>query len=158
MIFTGFTMFERIRDIREDLDMTQQDMANHLGVSQANYSRWETGEELIPLIKLNEFCNISNHSMDYVTGLISSERIDTVVRRQIDPKIVGLQIRLLRAENDMYQYQLAKMLNTTQSTISSYEKGETLILTAFIYQIAKQFDVSMDELCGRIEANDITFS
>lgn len=44
---------------------------------------------------------------------------------------------------------LAKSLNTTQSTIWAYETGRTLILTAFAYQICVKYNVSMDWLCGR---------
>ena len=62
-------MFQRLKDTREDLDLMQQEMADLLNVSQSCYSRWETGKELIPLRKLVDFCNITNHSLDYVTGL-----------------------------------------------------------------------------------------
>ncbi len=54
-----------------------------------------------------------------------------------------------RLNHNLFQYQLANFLNTTQSTISAYENGKTMILTAFAYQIAKEYQISMDEFCGR---------
>lgn len=151
MISMNYVLFQRLQDIREDLDLTQKDVADQLEVSQACYSRWETGKELIPLRKLNDFCNFTSHSMDYVVGLISVERPIPEEKFILDPKEIGQRLKSIRIQNGLYQHQLAKLLNTTQSTISAYEKGETLILTAFAYQIAKQFHLSLDEFCGRRE-------
>ena len=151
MISMNYVLFQRLQDIREDLDLTQKDLADQLEVSQACYSRWETGKELIPLRKLNDFCNVTGHSMDYVVGFISAERNISKKKFNLDSKDIGQRLKTIRIENGLYQHQLAKILNTTQSTISAYEKGETLILTAFAYQLAKQFHLSLDEFCGRIE-------
>ncbi len=151
MISMNGVLFQRLQDIREDLDLTQKDLADQLEVSQACYSRWETGKELIPLRKLNDFCNITGHSMDYVVGLISTERSIGKEKFNLNPKEIGQKLKEIRIQKGLYQHQLAKLLNTTQSTISAYEKGETLILTAFAYQLAKQLHLSLDELCGRME-------
>ncbi len=149
MIFSSNVLFQRLQDIREDLDLTQQEIADILHVSQTSYSRWETGKELIPLSKLNAFCNYTNHSMDYVTGLIPFERTTIPRKKSLNKIEVGKNIQTIREENHLFQYELARILNTTQSTICAYEKGKTLILTAFAFQLAKEFHLSLDELCGR---------
>ena len=62
-------MYKRIRDLREDKDMNQTDIAKILGMSQTGYSKYETGENDIPtaiLIKLSKFYNTST---DYILGL-----------------------------------------------------------------------------------------
>lgn len=59
-------MYKRIRDLREDLDLNQTNMAKILGMSQTGYSKYETGENDIPteiLIKLADFHNVS---VDYI--------------------------------------------------------------------------------------------
>ncbi|MGG0825153.1 helix-turn-helix transcriptional regulator [Paenibacillus turicensis] len=61
-------MYRRIRDLREDRDLTQQDLAKKLNITQATYSRYETGALDIPtviLIKLSKFYNVS---IDYLLG------------------------------------------------------------------------------------------
>ena len=61
-------MYRRIRDLREDKDMTQKEMANILGMSQTGYSKYETGENDIPtsiLIQLSEFHKVS---IDYLNS------------------------------------------------------------------------------------------
>lgn len=61
-------MYRRIRDLREDHDLTQTQIAQVLGMSQTGYSKYETGENDIPtwvLIKLSKFYNTS---IDYLLG------------------------------------------------------------------------------------------
>lgn len=59
-------MFRRIRDLREDRDLNQTQVARILGMSQTGYSKYETGENDLPtsvLIKLAEFYGVS---IDYI--------------------------------------------------------------------------------------------
>ncbi len=61
-------MYKRIRDLREDSDLTQTQVARMLGMSQTGYSKYETGENDIPtdvLIRLSKFYNTS---IDYLLG------------------------------------------------------------------------------------------
>ena len=67
-------MYKRIRDLREDRDLKQVEIAKLLGMSQTGYSKYETGENDIPtqiLIKLAKFYNVS---VDYILGLIDEPR------------------------------------------------------------------------------------
>lgn len=62
-------MHTRLRDLRQDKDMSQKQVAKFLEMSQTGYSKYETGENGIPcevLIKLSEFYNTS---IDYILGL-----------------------------------------------------------------------------------------
>lgn len=62
-------MYPRIRDLREDSDLTQTKIAQYLGMSQTGYSKYETGENDIPtqvLIKLAAFYHVST---DYLLGI-----------------------------------------------------------------------------------------
>lgn len=62
-------MYPRIRDLREDRDLSQREVAAVLSVSQATYSRYETGSLDIPsqlLIRLAGFYGVS---LDYLLGL-----------------------------------------------------------------------------------------
>ncbi len=62
-------MFPRIRNLREDHDLNQTQVASYLGMSQTGYSKYETGENDIPtsvLIKLSELYNVS---IDYLLNV-----------------------------------------------------------------------------------------
>ena len=62
-------MYSRIRDLREDKDMNQTDLATMLGMSQTGYSKYETGENDIPTHILIQLASIHNTSVDYLLGL-----------------------------------------------------------------------------------------
>ena len=60
--------YPRIRDLREDKDMSQTEMAKHLGMSQTGYSKYETGENDIPTSILIKLARFHNTSIDYLLG------------------------------------------------------------------------------------------
>ena len=56
----------RIRDLREDADLTQTQVAQFLGMSQTGYSKYETGENDIPTRVLIELAKFYHTSIDYI--------------------------------------------------------------------------------------------
>ena len=68
-------IYKRIRDLREDRDLTQKDVAKALNCSQQVYSNYELGQRDIPtdiLIKLSFFHNVS---VDYILGISNNPEI-----------------------------------------------------------------------------------
>ena len=59
-------MYHRIRELREDNDLTQTYMAKLLNVNQRTYSRYETGEHEISLASLSKIADFYNVSVDYL--------------------------------------------------------------------------------------------
>ncbi len=57
---------KRLRDLREDLDLTQTKVASLLGCSQTTYSRYETGNTSVPNDILDKLADIYNVSVDYI--------------------------------------------------------------------------------------------
>lgn len=67
-------MYRRIRDLREDHDLTQKQIGQILNMSQTGYSQYEIGKNDIPtkiLIALSEYYNTS---VDYLLGLTDDEK------------------------------------------------------------------------------------
>lgn len=60
---------KRIRDLREDHDKTQQEIADVLGTSQTMYARYERGANELPIRHLIALCEYYNVSADYILGL-----------------------------------------------------------------------------------------
>ena len=58
-----------IRDLREDNDLTQTDIANVLGTSQTMYARYERGVNELPIHHLITLCKYYKVSADYILGL-----------------------------------------------------------------------------------------
>ena len=66
--------YQRLRDLREDKELYQKDIAQVLNTSQKQYSRWESGEYEMPMhnfIKLAKFYDVS---IDYITGLTNNRQ------------------------------------------------------------------------------------
>ena len=59
----------RMRDLREDRDLTQQDIADILGTSQTMYARYERGANELPIRHLLTLCKFYGVSADYLLGL-----------------------------------------------------------------------------------------
>ena len=62
-------MYPRIRDLREDCDLSQTKMAKILNMSQTGYSKYETGENDIPTEVLIKLAHFHNTSIDYILGI-----------------------------------------------------------------------------------------
>ena len=61
-------MYKRIRDLREDRDLTQKQIAEMLGMSQTGYSKYETGENDIPTSVLIKLADFYSTTTDYLLG------------------------------------------------------------------------------------------
>lgn len=59
-------MYRRLKDLREDCDYTQQKLAQSLKISQATYSRYESGALDIPSMILIELSKLYDTSVDYI--------------------------------------------------------------------------------------------
>ena len=62
-------IYPRIRDLREDNDLNQTEIARILGTTQTQYSRWERGAQEIPLHHFIELAKFYRVSLDYLAGL-----------------------------------------------------------------------------------------
>lgn len=60
--------FYRLKDMREDRDLLQTDVAALLGISQTVYSRYERGFQTIPVIHLLKLADFYNTSTDFLLG------------------------------------------------------------------------------------------
>ena len=64
----------QIRNLREDSDKTQQEIADFLGTSQTMYARYERGANEMPIRHLIKLAKYYNVSLDYLCGLTSIKR------------------------------------------------------------------------------------
>lgn len=62
-------IIRRLRNLREDHDKTQQEIADVLGTSQTMYARYERGANELPLRHLITLCRYYGVSADYILGI-----------------------------------------------------------------------------------------
>lgn len=65
---------ERLREIREDKDLTQQDVAKILKTTQQQYSKYELGIRIIPIEKLCILADFYNTSIDYLVNRTNEKK------------------------------------------------------------------------------------
>lgn len=68
------TLVEKLRNIREDNDLTQTQIADYLGTSQTMYARYERGANEIPVRHLVTLCKLYNVSADCFLGTAPDRR------------------------------------------------------------------------------------
>lgn len=66
-------IYPRLRDLREDKDLLQIDIAKILDTTQTQYSRWEKGAQEIPLHHIITLAKFYKVSMDYIVGITNKK-------------------------------------------------------------------------------------
>lgn len=138
----------RLKDIREDNDISQVKMAKILKVNRSTYSLWELGINIIPLKNLCDFADYFNYSIDYILGLTNKRKYQNLIKG-FDLKLLGSNIKKNRILKGLSQENLANTINVTQACINKYEKGLIYISTSNLYKLSKEFNISISQLCGK---------
>ncbi len=68
------SIYQRLRDIREDADKSQEEIAKIIGTSQSYYAQYENGKRAIPFERMVTLARYYNISLDYLAGLIDTPR------------------------------------------------------------------------------------
>ena len=66
--------YKRIRDLREDSDMTQKTLSETLGITVQQYSLYERGDREIPFHHVITLAKFYNVSIDYIAGLTNKKK------------------------------------------------------------------------------------
>ncbi len=66
---------QRLKDLREDKDLTQADIAKILKTSQAYYGQYENGKRELPFFRAIELAKFYNVSLDYIAGITNELKV-----------------------------------------------------------------------------------
>ena len=145
----------RLKELREEKNISQQDIAKYLKIDNSLYAKYEKEYYVMPIKHLNTLCNYFNVSFDYLFGLTNKLNYKENIN-EIDCLKSGNRIKEFRKENKITQERLASELNMARSALANYERGRTVIATPFLYTICKKYQISADYLLGKIDKK-ITF-
>lgn len=141
---------ERIKNLREEKDLVQKDLANILGIDRSTYSSYEIGRDTIPLKHLNTLCNYFDISIDYAMGLTKTTKYKNSFN-EINMEKVSERLKNIRKENNLTQAHISEILNTSRSTWTGYEGKKFLISTLLLYELSRRYNYSMDYILGKID-------
>ena len=71
---TGMEYYQRMKDLREDHDLSQEDIAKVLQTTQEQVSKYETGRQMMGIDKYIKLAKYYNVTLDYLVGLIDTPR------------------------------------------------------------------------------------
>lgn len=140
---------EKIKNLRDELEITQEDISKVLGCTRTAYSLWEINKNTIPLHYLNKISNEYNINIDYLVDL-SNDKYIKFNKVDIDQIYLGKKIKEARKSINYTQDKLASKLNTTHSVISAYESGKSTVSTLFLIEIAKITKKSLNWFLNKI--------
>jgi len=135
----------RMRDIRKDNDMTQDEIAKILNIKKDKYSKYENSGTLPSLEIIYNFSKYFGLNIDYVLGLTNKR-----LRADYDSysnDLVASNLKQLRLSKGFSQSGLARKLGITQSAIYRYENCLSNPSLNVIYSYCKMFNVSFHSLC-----------
>lgn len=67
-------LYNRLKDLREDIDKNQEQIAQIIGTSQSYYAQYENGKRTLPFDRVVELAKYYNVSLDYIAGLTNDKK------------------------------------------------------------------------------------
>ena len=142
--------YRRIKDLREDNDLTQAKIAEYLGIQRGAYSMYEIGSNIIPLHLLDKLSIKYNVSIDYLVGL-TNEKNNSKTIKPMNFEEMSKRLRILRKKKKYTQTDLAEILNITQSHYAAYEKNRSPIPITKLITLSSLYKISIDYMMGKIQ-------
>ena len=142
-------MYPHIRDIREDRDKLQREIADYLGITSTAYGKYETGQNKIPVKNVIALAEYYDVSIDFLLGETRS-----IIRHPATTDKRGNRLREIRKRHNFNQTQIAEKINMSQMGYSKYVTGEILLNTHILIKLARIYNVSMDYLLGLTDVEE----
>ena len=136
-------MYPHIRDIREDRDKLQSEIADYLGVTVTAYGKYETGQNKIPVCRLIALAQYYGVSVDFLLGETRSLTRHPAASERREPRL-----REIRKEWGFNQTEIAERLNMSQMGYPKYETGRCGVPTTILIKLSRIYGVSIDYLLG----------
>ena len=125
-------------------------MSKELGIARGTYACWEVEQDMIPIKRLNDFCNLCNVSVDYALEFTDNINYKNN-KKKINITKCAERIKAIRKENKHTQEYIANLFDIDRSLISKYEKGVSLISTNYLINYANLYHISCDYILGKID-------
>lgn len=139
---------KNLKELRNELNMSQREFIKILGVSEGSYALWESNREIIPIKRLLFICEKFNISLDYLLGF---QDVEKEMDKKFNLEKQGERLKLFRRDNNLTQVEIEKVLNSSKGVFCNYEKNKIIVSTVALYTICSKYGVRADYLLGRID-------
>lgn len=141
-------ILNKVKEIRNELELSQEDIAKVLNVKRGTYASWECRSDVIPTRQIYKLAEYFKLSIDYLLE-ISNQGHMVYHGSDINLSDVGNNIYNIRKRNNLSQKSFAESIGINQSTLWAYEKGKTLITLSSLISLAKVYNVTIDSILNR---------
>lgn len=143
--------YQKLKELRENSDKSQKEIAEILQSSQQQYSRWESGKFQMPIENYKIIAKYYNVSLDYITGLISEPH-----KLYTEKSVMNFpqKIKSLRDVHGLSQQTIADLLNIDRKTYNRLENGKHEPKLETAMALADFYGVSLDYIVGYTDKSD----
>lgn len=142
-------IYNRIKDVREDKDFTQDYIAERLKVKRSTYANWENSDVLIPLEKLDNISIIFNVPFSYLLGI--NKKYDKSIKvKPINYELLLNRLNKYRKDKKQTYQLIADAIETSKGTIYKYYNGQMKIPVDKLVLLSKFYNCDIDELTGKL--------
>ncbi len=138
----------KLEDLKEENNLKSKNIAKILSINESKYSEWERDKASIPTKRLIQLADYYNINIDYILNL-TKIRVYNKSKTEINLNLIGKRLNQIRNEQKLTLRELGKKLNCSFSSIGSYERGERLIVSHTLINLAKLDNYSIDWILGR---------
>lgn len=138
----------RLKDLRMEKGVSQQKIADYLGITRQSYSNYELGNREADYKTLTNLAKYFNTTVDYLLGISDSKSSTKEIEKE-----TGNRIKQVRTSVGMSKKEFAKIFGITQNTLSQYENGKGELDAALLLEISEYFHVTVDYLLGKEQKN-----
>lgn len=131
----------RIKQLRKQYNLSQEEFANKIGVSQTTITAWETGKAEPASSVVVKIANYFKVSTDFILEVNDSK----------PPFVLGSKIKQLRRSRNLNQSEFGKIFNVSQQAVTAWETNKHIPGADTLLFLADYFNVSADELLGRTD-------
>lgn len=117
--------YQRLRDIREDNDLKQDNIAGKLGMTRQQYQLYESGKREIPFHSAIEFAEIFGVSIDYIAGRTNNKRMNDISGISEEERTIVIKYRSLSSERRGRLAERLEMLSEEERRDSLRKKKAT---------------------------------
>ena len=135
----------RLKELRKAKNLSQNELANIINMSQTGYSQYERQTRKISIATLKDLANFYHTSIDYILGL-SNDKIPYPKSKIINPNNNLTRLKEIREDRDLLQEDIAKVLQMSRKGYSHYEVYYSEIPLDKLIILAKFYNVSIDYL------------
>ncbi len=140
--------FNNLKNLREDKDFTQDEVAKKLKVNRSTYKNWENGIVMIPIDIADELSVLYNVRLSYILGIDKENRVNYKIKKMKYNVLLTKLLLFKKNHNNSYK-DIGAYIGCSKSTCQRYFKGIIKIPIDRLILFTKLYDIELDKLCGK---------